>query len=276
MLLSWLSKVLAALLVSALTGAVFTMVFNQTVLNSKYLEHQLATTDSYSRLSVALNDQVIKSANSADTPVDPTMVEKLKSILTPTLLQSKINASLDQMQVYYRGMGPVPTVNLTDVAAQAQAAGVPVPANSDINKPISLGANKQARGISKSFDQVRTGTLISSLVLMAGLLAVSWERHKWAVLPDVLITAGVLLGLVALIFAVVSGASNHYIKLDTTSNSVEPIVRDLATSITRDLARRLGMTASLFIAAGVGSRVLVGRLHPKATAFLKPSVKPIA
>lgn len=279
MLFSWLSKLLASILVAVLTGAVFTLVLNQTVLNSKYLEQHLASTDSYSRLSVALTDQITKKADDPQNPVDPAQVDKLKAILTPTLLQTKINASLDAFQAYYRGNGPLPVLDLTDVAAQAQAAGIPIPADSDITKPISLGSNKQARDVSKSFDQVRMGTLITSLVLVVALLAVSWERHKWAALPDVLIVVGVLLGLFALAFGVVSGMASHYVKIDTSSNAFAPIGRDLGASIASDLSHRLGMFAAAFAVVGIATRIAVAKLQSKSVqsvAITKSAIKQVA
>lgn len=261
MLFSWLSKLLASLLVVVLTGAVFTMVLNQTVLNSKYLKQHLASTDSYSRLSVALSNEITKVTDQPEVPADLIQVEKLKTIFTPTLLQTKIDTSLDQLESFYRGNGQVPSLDLTDVVAQAEAAGIPIPADSEVRKPITFGSNQQAQDVSKTFDQVRTGTLIASLVLVAALLFVSWERHKWAALPDVLIIVGVLLGLAAIAFAVVSNMAGHYAQPVTNSNAFEPIGRDLAANIARDLAKRIGIFAGAFAVVGIVTRVLVARMH---------------
>jgi len=275
-LFSALSKFLAGLLVAVLTGAIFTMVLNQTLLNSKYLEHQLASEDAYSRLSVALTDQITKQADNPEAPVDPAQVEKLKAILTPALLQTKINGALEAFQAFYRGNGPQPTLDLTDVVAQAQAAGIPIPADSDINKPIPLGSsnNKNVKNVSKGFDQVRTSTLITSLVLVVALLAVSWERHKWAALPDVAITVGVLLLLLAAAFSAASGMAGHYVKFDTQSNAFVPIGRDLAASIAHDLAKRLAIFGGVLAVVGVATRIWVARLHPQTKIPAKPTLKP--
>ncbi len=273
LLLSWLSKLLAGMLVAVLTGAMLTMVLNQTVLNSKYLEHHLAATNSYSRLSTALVDQIAKQADNPEAPVDPAQLEKLKTILTPTLLQTKINGALDQLQAYYRGKGSVPTIDLTDVVTQAQAAGIPIPADSDIQKPISLGSNQKALDVSKTFDQVRTGTIVTSLILVLALLVLSWERHKWAALPDVLIVVGVLLGLIAAGSSAVSGMTGHYTQMSTDSNAFTPIARDLASSITHDLARRFGIFAGVFLAVGIAARIWVAKLHTNGPVPIKTALK---
>jgi len=260
MLFSWLSKILASMLVAVLASAVVTTTLNQTVLSSHYVEGKLASTNSYQRLSTALTDQISKDAANTGNAAVATQIQ---SIITPTVLQQKINSALDQLQAYYRGNGPLPVIDLTDLAVQAQAAGIPIPADSGINKPIVLSSNEQARGLSKSFDQVRMGALITSLVLVAALLAVSWERHRWAALPDVLIVVGVLVGLLALAFSAVSGMAGHYVKFDTSSNAFAMIGRDLAAVIASDLARRLGIIAGLFLAVGIGTRIWVAKMAPK-------------
>ena len=261
-------------MVAVLTGVMFTLVLNQTVLKSKYLEDKLAATDSYSRLSVALTDQIAKQADNPEAPVDPAQVEKLKGILTPALLQTKINGALDQFESYYRGNGQVPTLDLTDVVAQAEVAGIPIPQDADIRKPVSLGSNQKARDVSKGFDQAHTGAVIASVVLVAALLFVSWERHKWAALPDVLIIVGVLLGLLAAAFSMASGMAGDYVKFDAHDNAFAMIGRDLASVIAGDLAKRLGILAAVFAVVGVGTRIWVARMgHGTPVNPVKPMTK---
>src|SRR5882762_6056197 len=101
-LLSLLSKFIASLLVSAIFLATFALLFSQTLLNSHYIEGQLSATNSYSRLSDALANEVAKQAN----PPDPTIKDKLKLVLTPAVLQQKLTLGLDQLQAYYEGKGP--------------------------------------------------------------------------------------------------------------------------------------------------------------------------
>ena len=269
MLFSALSKLLASLLVVVLTGAVFTMVLNQTVLNNLYIEDKLAETDSYNRLYAALNDEIAKKAGKDNAEV-ATITAKLQGIITPDVLKTKINGALDQMHDYYRGEGPAPTIDLTDLVAQAQSAGIPIPEDSGITKPIKLETSDQAKGFSKTFDGVRTGTLVTALVLVAALLLVSWERHKWAALPDVLIVVGVLLGLLAAIFGFASGMADDYIKFDTSGNAFAELGKDLVQTIAGDLAKRMGIIAAVFGVVGIGTRIWVARMHPHLVTGTAP------
>jgi hypothetical protein len=269
MLFSWLSKLLASMLVAVLSGAIITVVMNQTVLSSHYVEGKLASTNSYVRLSDALNTEIAKKA-SADAETAQ-FTAKLQGIITPTVLQTKINGALDGLQAYYRGNGALPTIDLTDLAPQVQAAGIPLPADSPLSKPIQLGSNEKVRGASKTFDHVRLTTIITSLVLIAALLAVSWERHRYAALPDVAITVGGLIAIFALIFGLMPGVISHYVKFDSTSNAFGAIGNDLATSIAHDLAMRFGIIGGLCLVAGIVARIWVGRLQSASAAKPKPT-----
>lgn len=281
MLLSWLSKLIASLLVSVLAGAIITAVTNQTVLSSHYVENKLASTNSYVRLSDALNTEIAKKASAdpaaADAgsagPMSTDMTAKLQGIITPTVLQTKINGALDQLQAYYRGNGALPTIDLTDLAPQVQAAGIPLPADSPLSKPIQLGGSEKVRSAGKTFDHVRLGTIVTSVLLIAALLAVSWQRHRYAALPDVVIVVGVLIGLLALIFGLTPGLAAHYIKFDTSSNAFASIGSDLATAIAHDLARYFGIIAGVCLAAGIAARIWVGRLQAGSAA--KPAPTPL-
>jgi hypothetical protein len=273
MLLSWLSKLLASLLTASLCGIIITLTLSQTLMSSHYLEGQLNKTNSYNRLSTALSTEVAKQAGLASNPQVNTLIQ---GILTPAVLKQKINSALDQLQAYYRGNGATPVIDLSDLASQAQAAGVPLGQNNPLSQPITLGSNSAkasatAKGVSKTFDHVRLTTIITSLVLVVALLAVSWERHRYGALPDVLICVGVLIGLVALIFDLGPSLADHYIKLSSTSNAFAALGHDLAESIARDLARRFGIIAAACLVAGIVTRILAGRLQGKAaTTPVKP------
>lgn len=269
LLASWTSKLLASLLASVLATAIITGVANQTVLSSRYLEGQLASTNSYTRLSSALSTEITKDAGS----LPPSAASQVQAVITPDVLRTKLNGALEQLQAYYRGNGSAPTIDLSDLASQVQAAGVPVGQDNPLTKPIQLGGNTNAKGATKTFDTVRVSTLAASVVLVALLLAVSWERHRYAALPDVVISVGVLIGLLALAFALAPSLAAHYLKFDTTSNAFASIGKDLATDIAHDLGRRFGIIAGLCLVLGIGARVWVARLRPSevATSQTAPS-----
>ena len=254
MLNSLLSKLIAGVLVSVLCGAIITTVMGQTLLSAHYIEGRFGAINGYSRLSTALSAEVTKQAGVED---NPQMTAQVQAILKPATLQQKINSALDQLQAYYQGKGPVPVINLSDLASQAQAAGVPLGQGNSLTQPITLGAVNpaQAKNVGKTFDHVRLTTILLGLFLIAALLFVSWERHRYAALPDVLMSVGILMGLIALIFYLGPSLADHYIKFSTTSNAFLSLGRDLANSIAHDLSRRFA-----FIGAGCFLVGLIGRI----------------
>jgi hypothetical protein len=261
MLLSWLSKILAGVLAAMLAGAIIAVTFTHTVLSSHYLENQLASTHSYDKLSGALINEI---KTQADGTGNPEIAAKLQSILTPVTLRYKINSALDQLQAYYRGHGPQPVIDLTDLSAQAQAAGVAIPADSGLNQPIKLAGNARMRSLSSTFDRARMAMVLVGLALVAALLIVSWERHRYVALPDVLIVVGILMGVLATMFELVSGMASHYVKFAADSNAFAAIGRNLAVAVTTDLARRFGVIAAAFIVVGVALRLWATKLRAKS------------
>jgi hypothetical protein len=301
--LSLTSKFLAALLVAAISLAALSLLFGQTLLKSVYIENALVTTNSYSRLSDALADEISKQAN----PPDPTLKDKVKLVVTPVVLQQKITLGLNQLQAYYQGKGPAPSIPVDDLKAKAIAAGIPIDDNNnnanDVNnnanpqggpqgnpqsnpqgnnagdkednplsKPITFSGNDQIAGIGQKFDEAKWGAVLASVVLAGLLLLVSWKRHRWAALPDVLLTAGILLGFWALAFYIGPGMAQHYIKFDLNSNAFASIGHDLAVSISHDLGKRLGLVAISYFVVGLAARLYIAKQNKsKSPAKSKPA-----
>jgi hypothetical protein len=268
-MLSVLSKLLSTLLVFTLTGTVFSTVVNQTVLNSHYIEGKLTQTNSYERLSTALSEQV--SQKVAAGSENPLVARELKSILSPETLRTKINSTLDQLQAYYEGKGPLPTIDLTDLGAQAQAAGIPLPSDSNISKPITLDGIPRTKGQGHNLKNSQYTLLITTLVLAAALALVCRQRHKWVAFPGVLLASGILIGLLAVLAAAASGAITQAIPFNAENAALATIGRDLASSIMTDVARHLGFMAALCELLSVMARILIKRLGAPAAA--KPATK---
>jgi hypothetical protein len=242
----------------------------QTLLSAHYIEGRFESINGYTRLSSALSDEVSKQADIAS---NPQITAQVQAILKPAVLQQKINGALDQLQLYYQGKGPVPVINLSDLASQAQAAGVPLGQDSSLLKPIPLASannSTQAQKVGQTFDHVRLTTILTSLILIVALLVVSWERHRYAAVPDVLMNVGILMGLVALIFYLAPSLASHYIKFSTTSNAFESLGKDLVIAIIRDLARRFAIIAGSAFIVGLVARILVGRLQTQRTVTKVP------
>lgn len=277
MLLSFLSKTLATLLTAVLSTAIITTIMNQTLLSSAYLEGQMTSVHGYDRASVALSDEI---AHSPDLAAYPMAEPVLQSVLTPTVLKQKINGALEQMQAYYQGNGPRPVIDLTDLASQAQAAGVPVPQNSGLTQPIVLGSsNSNTKNVGRNVSDIRPATLILSVLLATALAAVAWRRRQFKPLPNVLISVGILVGLVALVLHLGSGLADHFLRFGTSSNLFASLGHDLADSIANDLAKRFGVVAVVLLAVGVPARIWVGHIQKSMAPRLAqsaPSVRTIS
>jgi hypothetical protein len=263
MLNALLSKLVASLLVACLCGAIITVVLSQTILSSHYLEGRIVKVNGYSRLSDALSNEAAQTNFAGN----PQAVATLRVILTPSVLQQKINGALNQLQLYYEGKVPVPVINLSDLAAQAQAAGVSMEQDSELFKPIVLGNfsnTARVRRAAKTFDGVRTATIVASLMLVLVLLVLCWRRHRYTALPSVLISIGIFMGLTAFIFYLGAGLANRFIGFAGASNAFASLGSDLAESVAHDLARRFAIIAVVCLLVGIGTRMWITRLQTKA------------
>jgi multisubunit Na+/H+ antiporter MnhB subunit len=261
MLGSFATKFLAGLLVLALWSATISVVMNQTVLSSHYVEHQLDANHGYDRLSTALTDEI---AHSPDLAANPDAAAKVQQILNSGVLKTKINGSLEQLQAYMQGKGPQPTIDLTDLATQAQAAGIPIEQGSSLTKPIPLGPSvktDQQVNIGQPVNHLRTVSLVASVVLALGLLALSYAQKRYTALPNVLIVVGVLIGVLALSLLIVPGIADHFIKFGAVSNAFVSLGHDLTASIARDLGKRFGIIAAVYLVIGIVTRILAQRLR---------------
>jgi hypothetical protein len=268
MLNSLAIKLLSTLLVFALWSATLTLVFHQTMLNSHYVEGRLDSIHGYDRLSGALVDEI---AHTPDLAANPEVAAKIKPILTPQVLKVKLNSALDQMETYYLHGGPQPVIDLSDLAVQAQAAGIPVPQGSSLNQKIVLGGNKQGqdqtqaktKNAGSTFDRARTTSVIASLLLAAALVGLSLKQRRYTALPTVLITVGILVALLAAFLSIAPSVIDRFIKIGANSNAFAILGHDLASSIARDLGTRFGIIAAIYLVLGISTRALASRLQPK-------------
>ena len=266
MLLSLVSKVVSILLVLVVTVTALALLISQTLLNSQYIEGQLSHTNSYSRLSDALVNEI---ASTASQPTDPTVVAKLKTVLTPVIIQQKLSLTLEQLQAYYQGSGKVPVINVSDLAAQAQAAGIPLGSDSGLDKPITLTMTSVPK-IGQKFSEAKRLGLAAAILLVAILLLVCWRRKRWVAIADVLMSIGVLLGIFAAVFGFGPGIAERFIRFNVASNAFATIGHDLALSITHDLGVRLGFVAASYFIVGLVLRFIWHRHHkPQRPSFLK-------
>lgn len=258
MLLSWLSKFIASLLVAVLSLTIITTVLGQTLLSSNYLETQLSATDSYARLSNAISGQVVKDSGIVDSALEP----KVKSVITPDVVKSRVNSALDQLEAYYQGNGQAPQIDLSDIAAQLQAAGLPVNTNTSIlTQPVTLGPNGPAntqRG--HDYQRVKSVVLVISIVLVVLLVLLCWKRREYRPLANVLISVGISIGIIALFCHFVPGLADRFLKFNTSTNAFVGVSHDMVQAIAKDLAKHFGIIAIICIVLGIVARVVIKRI----------------
>lgn len=261
MLKRWFLRFLAGLLTASLCSVIVATVLNQTILNSHYLENRITDIDGYNRLSSDISGEIAKQSG---LPNIPGTASALQGIISPDAMKQKVNGALDGLQSYYQGKGSAPTINLNDFASQAQAAGVPLGHASDLFQPVTLGPQSSgANHPALNLGAIHAVTLLSSVVLALVLGLLSWKWRRYVVLPNVLISVGVIMGLIAVFAYVVQGSLSHYLTFSSGSNVFAALARDLVQNIAQDLAHRFGIIAAVCFAVGIISRVIAVRLQAK-------------
>jgi hypothetical protein len=259
----WLLRFLAGILTASLCSIIITTVLNQTILNSHYLESRIAAINGYNQLSTDISNEVANQAGLANIPGASTA---LQGIISPDVMQQKVNGALDGLQSYYQGKGSAPTINFNDITSQAQAAGVPLGQSSDLFQPVTLGP--QSSGTSHpvlDLQSIRNTTLLTSVVLAVVVGLLSWKWRRYVALPNVAISVGVCMALIAVLIYLVPGNLSHYLTFSSGSYVFATLARDLIQNIARDLAHRFGLIAAICVGAGIVGRMVAVRLQTKVS-----------
>ncbi len=261
----WISKVLSSLLVLVLAVVTVNLVLSQTVLNSKYLDVQLKKADAYHKLSVAITDELVHNT----TSMDPELSAKVQSIVTPEVLEQRIPGALQQLEDYAKNGGTPPQIDISDLVAQARAAGVDIPADSGLDKPITLGqvGSYQVQPPSKTAKLVNTLMIVVAVVLTAALVFVCWLRRDFRALAVVATVYGaILLAVAALLwFAPDLLASRIHL---ATANAFVAVTQDVATAIAKDIAKRFATIGAISLALGIPTWILLALIRKRSNRGL--------
>lgn len=258
-----LSRLLTLALALCICSLVTAEVLDHTVLSSQYIEQKAVQINAYNRLSTALSNDLAKNINDANVS-ESQAADTLKNILTPQVLQQKVNTALDGLSAYLRGSGTIPTINLSDLVAQAQANGIPISPDNQLSKPIVLVPNAdQNKTSGPNIGATNIVLIIASVVLLGGLIFVCWKRGRYGNLADAFILAGVLLGISALMYTLSPAVVDHFVKFNFHSNAFASIGDDLAKAILRDVGRTIGIIAAIMFGAGLIGRLLLLKFAPK-------------
>ncbi len=257
----WISKVLSGLLLLALVSLTVNTVLSQTVLNSKYLDVQLKKADAYHKLSVAITDELVHNT----TSMDPELSAKVQSIVTPEVLEQRIPGALQQLEDYAKNGGTPPQIDISDLVAQARAAGVDIPADSGLDKPITLGqvGSYQVQPPSKTAKLVNTLMVVAAVVLTVALVLVCWLRRDFRALAIVATMYGSLLVLLAALLWFAPDVFASRIHL-AAANAFVAVTQDIATAIAKDIARRFATIGAISLALGIPTWILLAVIRKRS------------
>jgi len=249
MLLSWISKFCASVLGSILLVIVIAFTLNQTVLKPSYIESQLQHVNAYSELSDGIVTEIAKNNVDSGIPNDE-LVSKLKMVITPQVVQSKLNLTLTQIQAFYLRGGTVPVIDVSDLVTRAQAVGVPVQ-DPTLSKPIELTTLANTKKLADKLKAAQIAVLAAVVVLLGAMIAIAVKRKKYTPLAVLLITLGVSVCLVGGAVLLAKSQLNTHLKVDYNTNAFSGVAHDLANSMASDIARRFFITGGVSLLLGV-------------------------
>ncbi len=254
--MKFLAGFVSTLLVLALIQTGFSLVLDHTVLNAHYLEAQAAKTHFYDNLAATLPDQIATTSDGT-TADEATIKQKLATIITPAAIRAHVEPALVQVEAFYKGKSTKPaTINLSDLADQARAAGLDIPADQFNKQVVLTPTGSPAKSAVHQLEAAKTIGLIATGLLFAALVVLVFYRRKVAPMMTALIIPGVLFALVAVGLLQLPGLVNANFKLNDKAKSLEPTIKQLVNSLSHGLslwffyaAVILGLVAAVIFAA---------------------------
>jgi len=257
MLLTFLSRVMSSLLTLLLFTTVVGAAADQTILKTSYIEHTLTSQNAYERLSEALSKKIAEESG------DPALSQEavaaqLKDVLTPEVLHDKINTTLKQLQAYYRGDGPVPTLDISDPVAQAKANGLEIDEDK-FDKPVELTGLTQTKKISDTAKIAGIGALVLLALLLAGVLAIAIKRKDFRPLANILFSLGLMLTITGTALLFVPQVFSRLYKFNPATNPFGSLAHDLAVIAVHDFGLRLLIPGLVALVGGIVWKALIRR-----------------
>lgn len=245
--MKWLSRFLAFLLTIALFGAVLSLVFDRTLLSAGYLDAKFKQQDIYTRVATDLPTEIAKQGGAEAR----TALPDLQKVITPELVQAKVETALKEFERYYKSGGPAPTIDLSDVVAKARAEGLQIPAGK-FDKPVVVAGIGQTRGAVQGFESAKLGMILGVALLTILLGVVCWRRQNFRPLARALAITGGLVSIIAIALGLAPGIIDSRLHFDLKSDQYLAMGHDVALQAFRDLAVTFGVIGGVLILLGVG------------------------
>src|SRR6476619_3741859 len=121
--LTWL---IASLFLSAFIVTGSSIILERTLLNAKYLDTKAKEANLYPAVAKLISGQFLSGQKSGAK--DKAKAEaQLATIITPEVVQQKVDPLLSQIEANFKGDGPPVSIDLSDIIAKVKTAGLEVP-----------------------------------------------------------------------------------------------------------------------------------------------------
>jgi hypothetical protein len=255
--MGFLRKILGSLIVAAILSASVAYVVDGRFLNFKYIETKANTSQFYPDLARALPATVAPQGGSklAD--------EQLANAINADVLQVRLGDFMDQLQAYYRQDGQAPTLDLRDIAIQARSAGLVVPPDTALDKPIVFN---DPTGLKAQYKNAHAamiyGPMIAAILLLLMMITLpSPARYRSAgkTLIAAALSVGILWGVAQFLPGLVKSLVNANVDIapiaPTVNNLVEAIGHDAAGDFFKIVVGLLLLAAGFFLFSLFGHKI---------------------
>ncbi len=229
--MGFLRKILGSLVVAAILSASIAYVVDGRFLNFKYVETKANASQFYPELARML-PQVVAPQGGDSKLAD----EALANVFNADVLQVRLGDFMDQLQAYYRQDGPTPTLDMRDIAIQARSAGLVVPPDTGLDKPIVFndptGLKAQYKNAHATMIYGPIIAIILLIVMMVTLPAPARYRSAGKTLVVAALSVGILWGVAQFLPSLIKSLVNA----NTDIAPIAPAINSLLEGIGRDAA----------------------------------------
>lgn len=264
MAMKLLVRFISGLTVSFGFVAILLTVLNATIFSASYIQSKIDQSQMYDKLRSAITDQIAESSGMSETELNAKK-QTLEQILGGDALKDKLDATLSDIEAYYKDGGDVPTISFDDLVADARARGIEVPADFNAPKPITLDALKTANPVADLYRVVAQWSILAAVVLYFILVCLCAFTRNFKPLATVILVIGASLLPIALVFLIIPNAVQALFFDSLQNTGLASIISEIGRSIAQDVGIRLAMISLGMLAVGIIARIIIGKLQASAT-----------
>ncbi len=253
--MKFINKFFIGLMALSLATTILAFCLDQTLLRADFVTAQADKSGIYTDLSKTLPKQL-----AGDSPSAPAIQAAFERIITPEYLQTNFDGYLRNLETAIRTGSAIPPLDLTDLVAQAKAAGLQLsPADeAKLTKQLTIqfAGSQNADQISKSqppaklYRRAASGKWLLALATLAtmALVFVTAPHHRLKALGHGFLSATIWLGVYYVFFRLAPGIASHQLKTAkdfSLSGSVSKLITLAASGVAQKLLYAGIVTAAL-------------------------------